>query len=133
MLETGYRAVPLQEGNSPLRISLIVKEAPEPAGGPFVLLRETVDASVYLGAVIDAAGRIHSWLEIWAQNVDLFASSYPAYRESATNLFLDERWEQRAQEFRAIEPGSIIITGWETAPAPPKREKITGPSLRSSH
>ena len=119
MLEPGYRAVPLQEGSSPLRISLIVKEAPDSAGGPFILLRETADASIYLGAVIDAAGQIHSWLEIWAQNVDRFASSYPAYRESATNLLLDERWEQRAEGFRAIEPGSIIITGWETAPAPP--------------
>ena len=119
MLESGYRAVPLQEGGSPLRISLIVKVAADPAGKPFVLLRETADASVYLGAVVDAAGRIHSWLEIWAQNVDRFASSFPAYRDSATNRFLDERWEQRAEGLRAIEPGSIIITGWETAPAPP--------------
>jgi hypothetical protein len=44
VLESGYRAVPLQEGGSPLRISLIVKEASDPVGGPFVLLRETADA-----------------------------------------------------------------------------------------
>ena len=119
MLESGYRAVPLQEGASPLRISLIIKEAPDPIGGPFVLLRETADASIYLGAIVDAGGRIHSWLEIWAQNVDRFASSFPAYRDSATNRFLDERWERRAEEFRAIGPGSVITTGWETASAPP--------------
>ena len=119
MLEPGYRALPLQEGDSPLRISLIVKEASEPAGGTFVLLRETADASVYLGAIVDAGGRIHSWLEIWAQNVDRFASSFPAYRDSATNQFLDERWEQRVEGLRTIEPGSLITTGWETAPAPP--------------
>jgi hypothetical protein len=119
MLESGYRAVPLQPGDAPLRISLIVKEASDPAAGPFVLLRETADASIYLGAIVDAAGRIHSWLEIWAQNVDRFASSFPAYRESATNQLLDERWEQRAEGFRSIEPGSVITTEWETAPPPP--------------
>jgi hypothetical protein len=119
MLETGYRAIPLQEGSSPIRISLIVKEAPDPVGGPFVLLRETADASVYLGAIVDAGGRIHSWLEIWAQNVDRFASSFPAYRDSATNAFLDQRWEQRVEGLRAIEPDSVFITGWETASAPP--------------
>jgi hypothetical protein len=118
MLESGYRAVPLQEGDSPLRISLIVKAASDSVQGPFVLLRETADASVYLGAIVDAAGRIHSWLEIWAQNVDRFASSFPAYRDSATNQFLDARWEQRAEGFRAIDPASVITTGWETAPAP---------------
>jgi hypothetical protein len=121
MLEPGYRTVPLQEGNksSPLRIALIVKDSSEPMGGAFVVLRETADASVYLGAIVDAGGRIHSWLEIWAQNVDRFASSFPAYRDTATNRFLDERWEQRAEALRAIEPGSVITTGWETAPAPP--------------
>jgi len=121
MLEPGYRAVPLQEGDkgSPLRISVIVKDAPEPAGGPFVLLRETADASVYLGAIVDAGGWVHTWVEIWAQNVDRFAAAFPAYRDSATNQFLDERWERRAEALQTLEPGSVFTTGWETKAAPP--------------
>src|SRR5688500_14277712 len=103
-LETGYRVVPMQAGAEglALRICLVVKESPKPVGGAFVLLRESADASVYLGAVADAGGRVREWLEIWVQNTDRFAASFPAYRESATNLDLDARWAQRAEAFRAL-------------------------------
>src|SRR5690349_6577472 len=117
-LEEGCRVVPLHRGDegAPLRIGLVVKGSPESPGGAFVLLRETADASVYLGAVTDVAGRIRDWLEIWVQNVDQFAAAYPAWRESASNAVLDARWAQRAEAFRALEPASFLATGWENAP-----------------
>ena len=120
-LDESYRLVPLQrEGaQAPLRICLVVKASPNAVGGAFVLLRETADASVYLGAMADAAWRVHEWLEIWVQDIDRFSESYPAYREGATNPGLDARWAQRAEAYRALEPGAFLSLGWESEPAPP--------------
>src|SRR5688572_4609232 len=120
-LEAGYRLVPLHQGEegARLRVCLVVKTSAEPVSGPFVLLRETADASIYLGAVADAAARVCEWLEIWVQNIDRFAASYPAYRDSASNSGLDARWAQRAEAFRALEPATFLATGWETAPPHP--------------
>jgi len=120
-LDEGYRLVLLQrEGErAPLRICLVVKASPNAVGGAFVLVRETADASVYLGAVADAAWRVHEWLELWIQDIDRFAASYPAYRDAAANAALDARWAQRAEAFRTLEPASFLALGWEAAPAPP--------------
>src|SRR5690349_6085751 len=98
-LEPGYRLVPLHQAGEdvPLRVCLVVKAEADPMGGTFVLLRETADASVYLGAVADAEGRPREWLEIWVQNIDRFASAYPASRDLASNVVLDKQWEQRAE------------------------------------
>jgi hypothetical protein len=120
LLDERYRLVLLQKEDerTPLRICLVVKINAQALGGAFVLIRETADASVYLAAMTDAAGRVHEWLELWVQDVDHFAASYPGYRDAATNPTLDARWTQRAEAFRTLEPASFLALGWEAAPAP---------------
>ena len=138
-LDAGYRVLPLpaELSSASLRIGLVVRDAPDAIGGPFVLLRDLADASIYLGAVTDAAGRVREWLEIWAQNIDRISSSFPAYRQFASNQALDERWRQRAEELRNLEPAAFISTGWEsTSPAPifydAKRRELLSPTDAAS-
>ena len=112
-----YRAVPLyrRDKTTPLRLCVVVQDNAEAVGGPFVLLRDLADASVYLGCIIDAGLTVREWIEIWVQNLENFGNSFPAYRQSATNAVLDERWSTRADAFREIEPESFVVTGWESA------------------
>src|SRR5215210_6003764 len=109
-LGAGYRAVPLQRADeaAPLRICLVVQESAEPVGGPFVLLRDLPDASIYLGCVTDAAGSVREWIEIWVQNLENLAGIFPAWRQAVSNRSLDESWTRRADLFRAMHDGEFI-------------------------
>ena len=116
-----YRAVPLHRRDKtvPLRLCVVVQDNAEAVGGPFVLLRDLADASVYLGCIIDAGLVVREWIEIWVQNLENFSTSFPAYRQTATNALLDERWIARADAFRDLEPEAFVVTGWEsTHPLP---------------
>jgi hypothetical protein len=117
----GYRLVALHRADEavPLRLSLVVQDSAEPVGGQFVLLRDFADASVYLGCIADAAGTVREWIEIWVQNIENFATSFPSRTESASNRLLDELWVRRATAFREIEPDTFLSTGWETEHPPP--------------
>jgi hypothetical protein len=117
----GYRLVPLHRADeaAPLGLSLVVQDSAEPVGGQFVLLRDLADASVYLGGIADAAGTVREWLEIWVQNIDHFATSFPSRTESTSNRILDEHWTRRATAFREIEPETFLSTGWESQHPPP--------------
>ena len=116
-LQPGYRAVPLEtlESPAPLRLAVVVKESPEPVGGPFVTLGETMDASIYLGCVVDVSGQIHDWLEIWIQNTEHLATRHPAQADLFCNALLDSRWSRAAENWRAMDPASFITTGSEIA------------------
>jgi hypothetical protein len=110
----GYQGVPLrpEDHDAPIAICLFVRT--DPAGyPPFVLLRETMDASVYLGCLVDRSRHPKAWIEIWVQNVDRVAFSFRAQLESLTNSLLDHRWADRAAMFRALKRGAIIETGFE--------------------
>ena len=80
-----YRAVPLyrRDKTAPLRLCVVVQDNAEAVGGPFILLRDLADASVYLGCIIDAGLTVREWIEIWVQNLENFSASFPAYRQSA--------------------------------------------------
>jgi hypothetical protein len=110
----GYRGVSLwaEGGEAPISICLFVRTIPSESP-PFILLRETVDASIYLGCIGDRAGHPKAWLEIWVQNVDRVAFSFRAQLESLTNSILDRRWSERAAMFRMLKRGTIIETGAE--------------------
>jgi hypothetical protein len=117
-LPQGYGAAPLTEGESraTLKVCVVVK-----AGGeaPLVLLRETLDARVYLGCLVDGAGVVHDWLEVWAQDVGGLAGALPGYRQALTNAALDHRWAVRSEGFAKVEGAGLIAAGWETSnPAP---------------
>ena len=83
----GYLAIPVSAADqgAPLRLCVLVRETPDPAAGHLVLLRDLHDAAVYLGCVVDAAGRAREWLEVWVQNVDGLEASLPSFREAFSN------------------------------------------------
>jgi hypothetical protein len=108
----------LEPDVAPLRIALVIRSAPAP-GTPLLLLRETIDASVYLGCLIDASGHPKTWLEIWVQNSDHMAQSFQAQLEAMSNSLIDQRWSARLDSFRKLDRRALIETGWETAHRPP--------------
>src|SRR4051794_41809135 len=59
----GYAVIPVsvEQKVSPLRIGVIVKKQADPVAGHLVMLRDLLDAQVYLGAVSDASGRVEPW------------------------------------------------------------------------
>ena len=112
----GYCAIPIHESemSATVRLCVLAKQAPDPASGHLVLLRDLPDAMVYLGCLTDAGGRLHEWIEIWVQNVDGLESSLPAIHESFSNHSMDERWASIAKSLAALNPQRFIETGWET-------------------
>jgi hypothetical protein len=116
----GFRAVPLrpEDRGAPIAICLFVRIDPSEYP-PFILLRETMDASIYLGCLVDRSAHPKAWIEIWVQNVDRVAFSFSARLESLTNALLDRRWTERASMFRNLKRATIIETGFEfNHPAP---------------
>jgi hypothetical protein len=111
----GYRSVPLrpEDRDAPIAICLFVQIDPSESP-PFILLRETLDASIYLGSLVDRSGHPKAWVEIWVQNVDRVAFSFSAQLESLTNSLLDRRWTDRASMFRDLKRATIIETGFES-------------------
>lgn len=110
----GYRAISLraEDRDAPIAICLFVRMDPADSP-PFILLRETMDASIYLGCIVDRVGHPKAWIEIWVQNVDRLAFSFRAQLEPLTNAILDRRWTDRVAMFRALKRGTIIETGAE--------------------
>ena len=104
-IQKGYRPVPISEADaeSLLRLCVIVREAPDPIAGMFVLLRDSVDAAIYLGCLVDAGGYVHQWLELWFQNINHIQTTLRAYRENFSNHTLDERWKRRAAFFARLD------------------------------
>src|SRR5260221_10220697 len=111
-LPEGYRALPLrlEDSNSPLSVCLITQTAPS-SGTPFIPLRETTDASIYLGCLVDYAGDPKGWLEIWVQNVDRMAQSFRTQLEAVNNSLVDPRWPQRLAAVRSLDRTPLIATG----------------------
>lgn len=116
-LAEGYVAIPLAEDQKTalLKIAAVARSKPDPVGGHLVVLRDTIDARVLLGCIVDAGGRVHEWVEIWVQNPDGPAAALPAYREALTNTVLDARWRRHFQAFEELDETGIVETGWETA------------------
>ena len=111
----GFLPIPIHETSPgmPLRVCVLVRRAPDPVAGPFVLLRDLPDAMVYLGCVADAEGRLREWIEIWVQNVDGLESSLPALRQSFSNRTIDQRWGEQSETLATLDPAGTLRTGWE--------------------
>jgi len=116
-IQKGYRAVPISQadGEAALRLCAMVREAPDPVAGVFVLLRESIEASIYLGALVDAGGQVHQWLELWVQNINNLDAALEAYRETFSNHTLDERWTKRAGFLARLDRAGKIEMGFEAA------------------
>lgn len=120
-LPDGLIAAPIHAASpeTPLRLCVVARRAPDPLAGHFVVLRQTADGTAYLGCITDAAGRISEWIELWVQSVEGLAGSLPALREAFSNAELDRRWLDLAKTLAALEPEQTLVTGWEEKhPAP---------------
>jgi len=125
-LPHGYAPVVLfpQLAAVPLRLCLIVRQEPDPVAGRFVVLRNLLDAVVYLGCITDAGGRLHGYVEIWVQSLAGLAGSPAAAREALSNRALDDRWARLFKSYDAMDDqasGDCVLfrTGFETVhPAP---------------
>ncbi|MCC6229618.1 MAG: hypothetical protein IT432_10365 [Phycisphaerales bacterium] len=122
VLPEGLVGVPLLGDAGPVRLAIVAHEKAGEGEHPCVILRETLDARIFLGAVLDAASRVLQWVEVWVQDVDGLADSAGEFRDAMNNAKLDERFAQRAEaatEFdRTRDAGSpaqppSIVCGFE--------------------
>ena len=115
-LPEGYVAIPISEDqkSATLRICVLVKLDPEPVAGHLVVLRETMDARIFLGCLIDGADTVHEWLELWVQSGEGLAEADPASPQLFSNVMLDRRWQQQYQAFAQIDKALLVRTGWES-------------------
>jgi len=114
----GYGVLALDLSDAPVQICIITRSTGAP-GAPVLLLRETTDASIYLGCLTDRRGDPKAWLEIWVQNVDHLARSFRAQVAVISNSVLDQRWSAHMATFQKLNRGALIETGWETVHPPP--------------
>lgn len=112
----GYAAIDLfpGEGTPPLRVCVLVRQEPGPVGGRFVVVRDVLDASVYLGCVLDAGGEVDQWIEVWVQRVDTLGVSAIQGRGRLSNALIEERWRKTVEGLASAEPDLLIRTGTET-------------------
>ncbi|AWI10057.1 hypothetical protein [Ereboglobus luteus] len=122
MLPSNHVFVPIDAASAgqPLRVCVVVNKNPPASttapASPFVLLRSTLDARVYLGAVLDATGQHREWLEIWIQTIaPLAAAEFKtiAGNDPLTNAMLDARWDVMTRTFIEADPAACIQTGGE--------------------
>lgn len=130
LAKSGFCPVPLHSASadSPLRLCLLARLQPDPTAGRFLLLRELPAARVYLGCICDAALRVHEWLQIWVQALEIRELAFSGYEERLTNYAFDERWaaEQKLALQRA--PNAVVMTGMEAVnPAPLLIRELPGP------
>ena len=117
----GYVAVPLfdEEPRPVVWVGVLVALQPTPETGALVLLRDMMDARVYLGCVMDAGGRVQQWVEIWVQAVAGLKRSPAAASGALTNSLLDERWRSVAATLRSLDGDEGVWSGYEVShPAP---------------
>jgi len=112
----GYAAVPVfeEEPHSALWIGVLVARQPSVETGAFVRLRDTLDARVYLGCVMDAGGHVHQWIEVWIQTVAGLKGSPAMTGGALSNRILDERWRNAADTLQKQDRDAGIFTGAES-------------------
>ena len=116
--ESAIRCVPLSsdEAAANLRLCAILREQPDAATGHLILLRQTPEARVILGAACDAEGSVREWLELWLQDID---AQPPGETLIASNTARDTAWQQLVTRLRGADPeGSFSSRSEKTPPRP---------------
>ena len=116
-LPDGYIAVPItvDQESSVLKICVLARSDPDPARGHLIVLRNTIDAKVFLGCIVDASSRVLDWLELWIQNGGTLLNTPAADRLSLSNAMLDNRWKRQVLAFEQADATAIIKTGSESS------------------
>ncbi len=107
------RLVPIMpaEVASPVRICAVVQQGAQPS---LVLLSSSWLGRAYLGALVDASNRLHTWLELWVQtSADRTVLDE---REAGTNPEIDARWKRWAGALSG--DAAFVATGWEATHPP---------------
>ena len=117
----GYIPIPISEDfrTNALKVCVLVKIEPDPVGAVPILLRERLNARVYLGCILDGAEQVHDWLELWVQNAASLLGAPTEYPGLLCNGILDERWRREAAALGRLKGASLVVTGWESAHPPP--------------
>ena len=115
-LPEGYVAIPITEDqkSTVLKICVLVKNEPDDVAGHLVVIRNTMDASVFLGCIVDSCGQVQEWLELWIQNSGSLVDTVSAARQVLSNTMLDNRWRRQCQALEELEGAAIVKTGWES-------------------
>lgn len=105
----GITLRPLSDGSWPRVTAAFSDDKP-------VVLRETAEATVYAGALTDAAGSVVQWLEIWVQRVagSPFFQLGNAAPDAAAR---DARWAELRKCLADAGDGRMLATGTEDEPA----------------
>lgn len=122
MGETSEKVIMLPLGPSDagsLRLILFATASEAGRGEPFWLLRRNPEASVYLGALIDAANSVHELLEIWVQRISGFAAAFPALARDWTSAYLDRKWQDMREDIAAADGPETLRLDIERAPLVP--------------
>ena len=117
----GYVIVPIfeEDPQTVVWVGVLVAQKPTPEAGALVLLRDTMDARVFLGAVVDSGARVLRWVEIWVQSVTGLKNSPAATSGALTNDVLDGRWRSVAKTLSTQESDSVLWCGAELShPSP---------------
>lgn len=116
-LPEDYISVPITEDqkSSVLKICVLVRPEPDPAGGHLVVLRNTIDAKIFLGCIVDVSARVLNWLELWIQNSGTLINIPTASRLSLSNAMLDDRWYRQFRAFEQVDAAAIVKTGLENS------------------
>lgn len=115
-LPEGYIAIPVAEDQktAKLKVCTLARQNPDPVGGHLVVLRDTINAKVFLGCIIDASDQVLDWIELWIQNTESLANTASAACQSLSNASLDNRWYEQSQAFEHLDGAAIVKTGWES-------------------
>jgi len=117
----GYVVVPVfkQDPDPVVWVGVLIAQESSCGVSPLVLLRDTMDSRVFLGAVIDSGDRVLRWVEIWVQSTAGLKRSPAAASGALSNEILDDRWRSVAKTLRKQESDSILWSGAEVDhPAP---------------
>lgn len=116
--DTAIRLVPLSadEAAANLRLCAVLREQPDAATGHLILLRQTPEARVILGAACDADGGVREWLELWLQDIDV---QPPGETLIASNTARDTAWQQLVTRLRGADPEGAFSSRSEKAPPRP--------------
>ncbi len=111
-----------EDQDAPLSLGLVLRAATPLT--PFIVLRQTFGATVFLGCSRDRAGTAQALLEIWVQEP-------PAPHRSLRGPVLggngeaDAAWRHLVDALTESAGASLVRTGWEDAPLPPIRVDVT--------
>lgn len=104
--------------SAPLRLNLLARRGADNLWQP-VICDNATDGTAYQGVMLDAAGRIHEWVEIWVQKASVLGTLPSSLASCLTNARLDDRWRRLARCWQKDSSTTLIETGWETEHSAP--------------